>query len=68
MNISIDNHNRDYRSQHKQQKVANQIIRSRLWAIQNGYGRSDKEVAVYDLGDDEIYPYELQDIREVLSD
>ena len=43
--VTITDHNRDYRSTHKRKDLAIKMLRSRQWAIENGYGPSTEEVA-----------------------
>jgi protein subunit release factor A len=44
------------RSQFKQRNMAVKILRSRLWAEQNGLGRNETIIAEYDFPDDVPYP------------
>lgn len=57
------------RSVHKKKELAVKILRSRLWAEQNGYGRSIEEVSVCDVPDDKdwSYPNDFVDYREEMS-
>jgi protein subunit release factor A len=54
------------RSQFKQRNMAVKILRSRLWAEQNGLGRSDEIISTYDILGDE-YPNDLNDYREKIK-
>jgi hypothetical protein len=54
------------RTQREALKKAEKIMRSRLWAAQNGLKRPDLEavIAEYDLPDDVEYPNDLGDYRK----
>lgn len=53
------------RSQYKKRQLAIQLMRSRLWAEQNGYGRSTKEVSVCDIPEAvNWWPNDFSDYRE----
>lgn len=57
-----------HRSDHKKKEMALKIIRSRLWAIQNGMGRSEEEVSVCDIPEDrDWYPNDFVDYREEMK-
>jgi len=55
-----------HRSNHKKKDIAMKILRSRLWAEQNGMGRSDKEVSVCDIleENEDWWPNDFKDYRE----
>ena len=54
------------RSSHKNITIAMKVLRSRLWAKQNGFKRPtlDDVVARYNLPDDIEYPNDLNDYNE----
>lgn len=56
------------RSQHKKKDMAIKILRSRLWAEQNGYGRSEIEVSTCDGGEQLNFgPNDWSDYREEMK-
>jgi protein subunit release factor B len=56
------------RSQRKKKDMAIKILRSRLWAEQNGYGRSEKEVSVCDIAEEhDWWPNDWSDYREEMK-
>jgi hypothetical protein len=40
------------------------LLRSRVWAAQNGFARSDAEVGSYELPDGEQCPHEMSEYRK----
>jgi|GEM_PF-2652300 len=59
--VTVTNH--ICRSNHGMRTIADRIIRSRVYAIQHGFARSNKEVANYELPDDNPYPHDLLKYR-----
>jgi len=54
------------RSQFHARRIALEILRSRVYAFQQGINRSDREVAIYDLPGDNPYPHELGEFKNLL--
>jgi protein subunit release factor B len=52
---------------YRQRNIGMKILRSRLWAEQNGYGRKDSIVGEYDFKDDMDLLKELPEYRSTIG-
>lgn len=55
------------RSNYKNEQVATKVLRSRLWAIQNGYGLKPDVISETVLPDDVEWPNDLGDYRTAIA-
>ncbi|MCL4469879.1 MAG: hypothetical protein ACYC05_11675 [Sulfuricella sp.] len=52
------------RSMAQAKRQADELLRARVWAANNGLKKSCAEIASYELPDDDQYPYDLNEYRQ----
>lgn len=59
--VTLDSNN--FRSQHKARDVAIKLLKARIYAKHNSLTQPAREIATYDLPDDEQFPNDLTEYR-----